>query len=156
MTTYSGTTGIETLRRKIHKKSNQLMQFSIEKITEVVIDSSPVGIEEYPSRTGAVLNDAGDFKNSWAVGVGQVNDVVRAADTSGSAAIASSIADSRQYDMHDHAYITNSTEHAGNVEYGWKDNPTYGWKAKDGYGVVANTTDTAVAVLASVALELSK
>lgn len=156
MASYSGSNGISQLRAKLHQKSKLLVSESVEKITVSLIDNSPVGVEYYPSKQGMVFNDAGDYKNSWAVGLGVPNMEVREADPSGAGAIADAIATSSRYDFQDRVFITNSVEHAEQVEDGWKDNPEYGWKAKDGYRVVANHESIAKAIVEAVALKVSQ
>lgn len=155
MAVYSGASGIESLRKKILQKSKLLVQESVQQIAMHLVDESPVGVEIYPSKFGDVTNIAGDFKNSWSVGLGSVNNATRGPDKSGAGAIAGSISASRSYDLEDSVFITNSIEYANEVEHGWGDRPEYGWHARKGYGVVANSTETAVAVLHAVADKVS-
>lgn len=156
MTIYEGSKGIATLREKIALKSKLLVGESAEKIATVLVDDSPLGAPYYQSKQGLIVNDIGDFKNSWSVGLGAIDPTVRPADTAGTAAVADAIIKGKLYDLQDEVYITNSKEYAQMVEEGWDDNLEYGWKAKGGYHVVGNNTGTAVAILEAVAQKVSK
>lgn len=156
MTIYEGSKGIAALREKIALKSKLLVGESAEKIATVLVDDSPLGAPYYQSKQGLIVNDIGDFKNSWSVGLGAIDPTVRPADTAGTAAVADAIIKGKLYDLQDEVYITNSKEYAQMVEEGWDDNLEYGWKAKGGYHVVGNNTGTAVAILEAVAQKVSK
>lgn len=156
MATYNGSKGIAALKEKIALKSKLLVGESVEKITITLVDASPLGAPYYQSKQGLVVNDVGDFKNSWSVGLGSVDPTVRPADTEGTAAVVDAITKGKLYNLQDEVYITNSKEYAQMVEEGWQDNPEYGWKAKGGYHVVGNNTGTAVAILEAVAQKVSK
>lgn len=156
MATYSGSSGIAKLRAKLKLKAKLLVSESVEKIAISLIDNSPVGVEYYPSKQGVVFNDAGDYKNSWMVGLGAPDQSIRVADPSGAGAVAGAISTSSQYNFQKQVFITNSVDHAGQVEEGWKENPEYGWKAKSGYRVVANHISTAKVILEAVALKVSQ
>lgn len=156
MATYNGSKGIASLKEKIALKSKLLVGESVEKIAITLVDDSPLGAPYYQSKQGLVVNDVGDFKNSWSVGLGSVDPTVRPADTEGTAAVVDAITKGKLYNLQDEVYITNSKEYAQMVEEGWEDNPEYGWKAKGGYHVVGNNTGTAVAILEAVAQKVSK
>lgn len=156
MATYNGSKGIASLKEKIALKSKLLVGESVEKITITLVDDSPLGAPYYQSKQGLVVNDVGDFKNSWSVGLGSIDPTVRPADTEGTAAVVDAITKGKLYNLQDEVYITNSKEYAQMVEEGWEDNPEYGWKAKDGYHVVGNNKGTAVAILEAVAQKVSK
>lgn len=156
MATYNGSKGIAALKEKIALKSKLLVGESVEKITITLVDDSPLGAPYYQSKQGLVVNDVGDFKNSWSVGLGSIDPTVRPADTEGTAAVVDAIVKGKLYNLQDEVYITNSKEYAQMVEEGWEDNPDYGWKAKGGYHVVGNNTGTAVAILEAVAQKVSK
>lgn len=156
MAVYEGKQGIAALKEKINIKSKMLVGESVEKITTTLVDDSPLGAPYYQSKQGLVVNDVGDFKNSWSVGLGKVDPTVRPADTEGTAAVVDAIIKGKLYNLEDTAYITNSTDQAQMVEEGWEDNPEYGWKAKGGYHVVGNNKVTAVAILEAVAQKVSK
>lgn len=156
MATYSGLQGIAQLKAKIRQKSKMLIGESAEKIAIVMVDASPLGAEYYSSLQGAVQNDVGDFKNSWTVGLGTPNPASRAADPSGSGAVADAITKGKLYNLEKSVFVTNNVDHADMVEHGWEDNPEYGWKAKDGYHPVRENTSTAKVILEAVALKVSK
>lgn len=156
MAVYSGSAGIAQLREKIKQKSKMLVGESAEKIAVFMVESSPLGIEYYRSKQGLIQNDVGDFKNSWAVGLGDSETITRPADAAGTAAVADAIVKGSQYNFQDQVYVTNSIDHAVMVEDGWRDNPEYGWKAKDGYHVVRDGTTTAEAILEAVAEKVSR
>lgn len=156
MATYNGSKGIASLKEKIALKSKLLVGESVEKITITLVDDSPLGAPYYQSKQGLVVNDVGDFKNSWSVGLGSVDPTVRPADTEGTAAVVDAITKGKLYNLQDEVYITNSKEYAQMVEEGWEDNPEYGWKAKGGYHVVGNNKGTAVTILEAVAQKVSK
>lgn len=156
MAIYNGSKGIAALKEKIALKSKLLVGESVEKITITLVDDSPLGAPYYQSKQGLVVNDVGDFKNSWSVGLGSIDPTVRPADTEGTAAVVDAIIKGKLYNLQDEVYITNSKEYAQMVEEGWEDNPEYGWKAKGGYHVVGNNTGTAVAILEAVAQKVSK
>ena len=101
-------------------------------------------------------NDVGDFKNSWAVGLGSVNPETRPADVNGTAAVADAIVKGKLYNLQEDNFVTNSLDYAQMVEEGWNDNPEYGWKAKGGYHVVGNNIGAAEAILEVVAQKVSK
>ena len=156
MTVYSGSAGIAQLREKIKQKSKMLVGESAEKVAIFMVESSPLGVEYYRSKQGLIQNDVGDFKNSWAVGLGDSETITRPADAAGTAAVADAIVKGSQYNFQDQVYVTNNIDHAGMVEDGWRDNPEYGWKAKEGYHVVRDGTTTAEAILEAVAEKVSK
>ena len=156
MAVYSGSAGIAQLREKIKQKSKMLVGESAEKVAVFMVESSPLGVEYYRSKQGLIQNDVGDFKNSWAVGLGNSETITRPADAAGTAAVADAIVKGSQYNFQDQVYVTNSVDHAGMVEDGWRDNPEYGWKAKEGYHVVRDGTTTAEAILEAVAEKVSK
>lgn len=156
MATYEGSAGIAQLKAKIARKSKLLVGESVAKITTLLVDNSPLGVEYYPSKQGEIANDVGDYKNNWQVGIGMPDQTIRSADPSGAGAVAGAITAALRYNLEDKVYITNSVEHAGMVEEGWRDNPEYGWKAKDGYHVVALNRGAAEAVLSLVAARVSK
>lgn len=156
MAVYSGSAGISQLREKIKQKSKMLVGESAEKVAVFMVESSPLGVEYYRSKQGLIQNDVGDFKNSWAVGLGDSETITRPADAAGTAAVADAIVKGSQYDFQDQVYVTNSVDHAGMVEEGWRDNPEYGWKAKEGYHVVRDGTTTAEAILEAVAEKVSR
>ena len=156
MAVYSGSAGIAQLREKIKQKSKQLVGESAEKVAIFMVESSPLGVEYYRSKQGLIQNDVGDFKNSWVVGLGDSETITRPADAAGTAAVADAIVKGSQYNFQDQVYVTNSVDHAGMVEEGWRDNPEYGWKAKEGYHVVRDGTTTAEAILEAVAEKVSK
>lgn len=156
MATYEGSAGIAQLRAKIKQKSKILIGESLEKITTVLVDDSVIGAEYYSSKQGLIQNDAGDFKNSWTVGLGAPDPSTRAADTTGASAVADAITKGKLYNLQDTSYITNNVDHAEMVENGWEDNPVYGWKAKAGYHTVENNVSTAKAILEAVADKVSK
>lgn len=156
MAVYSGSTGIAQLREKIKQKSKMLVGESAEKVAVFMVESSPLGVEYYRSKQGLIQNDVGDFKNSWVVGLGDSETITRPADAAGTAAVADAIVKGSQYNFQDQVYVTNSVDHAGMVEEGWRDNPEYGWKAKEGYHVVRDGTTTAEAILEAVAEKVSK
>ena len=155
MAVYSGSAGIAQLREKIKQKSKMLVGESAEKVAIFMVESSPLGVEYYRSKQGLIQNDVGDFKNSWAVGLGDSETITRPADAAGTAAVADAIVKGSQYNFQDQVYVTNSVDHAGMVEDGWRDNPEYGWKAKEGYHVVRDGT-TVEAILEAVAEKVSK
>ena len=156
MAVYSGSAGIVQLREKIKQKSKQLVGESAEKVAIFMVESSPLGVEYYRSSQGLIQNDVGDFKNSWAVGLGDSETITRPADAAGTAAVADAIVKGSQYNFQDQVYVTNSIDHAGMVEEGWRDNPEYGWKAKEGYHVVRDGTTTAETILETVAEKVSR
>lgn len=156
MAVYEGSTGIKALRDKINLKSKMLVGESLEKITTHMVDESPLGAEFYRSKQGLIDNDVGDFKNSWAVGLGGVNPETRAADVNGTAAVADAIVKGKLYNLEQDSFVTNSLDYAQMVEEGWNDNPEYGWKAKGGYHVVGNNVGAAEAILEVVAQKVSK
>lgn len=156
MAIYNGSKGIAALKEKIALKSKLLVGESVEKIAITLVDDSPLGAPYYQSKQGLIVNDVGDFKNSWSVGLGSIDPTVRPADTEGTAAVVDAIIKGKLYNLQDEVYITNSKEYAQQVEEGWEDNPDYGWKAKGGYHVVGNNTGTAVAILEAVAQKVSK
>lgn len=156
MAVYSGSAGIAQLREKIKQKSKMLVGESAEKVAVFMVESSPLGVEYYRSKQGLIQNDVGDFKNSWVVGLGDSETITRPADAAGTAAVADAIVKGSQYNFQDQVYVTNSVDHAGMVEEGWRDNPEYGWKAKEGYHVVRDGTTTAEAILEAVAEKVSK
>ena len=158
MAVYEGKQGIASLREKIKLKSKMLVGESLEKIAVTLVDESPLGAPYYQSPTlgEAIKNDVGDFKNSWAVGLGASETITRPADAAGTAAVADAIVKGSQYNFQDQVYVTNSVDHAGMVEDGWRDNPEYGWKAKEGYHVVRDGTTTAEAILEAVAEKVSR
>ena len=156
MAVYSGSAGISQLREKIKQKSKMLVGESAEKVAIFMVESSPLGVEYYRSKQGLIQNDVGDFKNSWAVGLGDSETITRPADAAGTAAVADAIVKGSQYNFQDQVFVTNSVDHAGMVEEGWRDNPEYGWKAKEGYHVVRDGTTTAEAILEAVAEKVSK
>ena len=129
---------------------------SAEKVAIFMVESSPLGVEYYRSKQGLIQNDVGDFKNSWAVGLGDSETITRPADAAGTAAVADAIVKGSQYNFQDQVFVTNSVDHAGMVEEGWRDNPEYGWKAKEGYHVVRDGTTTAEAILEAVAEKVSR
>lgn len=156
MAVYEGKQGIASLREKIKLKSKMLVGESLEKIAVTLVDESPLGAPYYQSKQGLVVNDVGDFKNSWSVGLGTVDLTVRSADTEGMGAVLDAIHKNKAYNLEDTTYVTNSIDHAKMVEDGWDDNPEYGWKAKGGYHVVENNIGSAVAILEAVAQKVSK
>lgn len=156
MATYNGSKGIAALKEKIALKSKLLVGESVEKITITLVDDSPLGAPYYQSKQGLVVNDVGDFKNSWSVGLGSIDPTIRPADTEGTAAVVDAIIKGKLYNLQGEVYITNSKEYAQQVEEGWEDKPYFGWKAKGGYHVVGNNTGTAVAILEAVAQKVSK
>ena len=158
MATYEGSSGIAQLKAKIALKSKMLVGESLEKINTHMVDESVVGAKYYLAANGTagVVNDQGDFKNSWNVGIGQADKSIREADTSGAGAIANGIVKGKMYNLQENNYVTNNVDHADLVEDGWKDNPEYGWKAKDGYHVVASNIGAAEAILEVVADKVSK
>jgi hypothetical protein len=156
MATYEGAAGIAKLKEKIKQKSKLLVGESAEKVAIHLVDNSPLGAEFYRSKHGNIENDVGDFKNSWVVGLGHLDQSTRAADSAGTAAVADAITKSKLYNLQENVYVTNSVEHAGMVEDGWGDNPEYGWKAKDGYHIVRDSEPTATAILQAVADKVSK
>ena len=156
MAVYSGSAGIAQLREKIKQKSKMLVGESAEKVAVFMVESSPLGVEYYRSKQGLIQNDVGDFKNSWAVGLGDSETITRPADAAGTAAVADAIVKGSQYNFQDQVYVTNSIDHAGMVEDGWRDNPEYGWKAKEGYHVVRDGTTTAETILEAVAEKVSR
>ena len=156
MAVYSGSAGIAQLREKIKQKSKMLVGESAEKVAVFMVESSPLGVEYYRSKQGLIQNDVGDFKNSWVVGLGDSETITRPADAAGTAAVADAIVKGSQYNFQDQVFVTNSIDHAGMVEDGWRDNPEYGWKAKEGYHVVRDGTTTAEAILEAVAEKVSR
>jgi len=156
MAIYEGSQGIAALKAKIAMKSKMLVGESLEKITVMLVDESPLGAPFYASTQGAIQNDVGDFKNSWAVGLGSPNLITRGADTAGTAAVADAIVQGKRYNFQEVNYITNSKDYADMVENGWAANPEYGWKAKQGYHVVGNNVGAAKAICEIVAQKISK
>ena len=156
MAVYEGSAGIKALRDKINLKSKMLVGESLEKIATHMVDESPLGAEFYRSKQGLIDNDVGDFKNSWAVGLGSVNSETRPADVSGTAAVADAIVKGKLYNLEEDNFVTNSLDYAQMVEEGWNDNPEYGWKAKGGYHVVGSNIGAAEAILEVVAQKVSK
>ena len=156
MAIYEGSQGIAALKAKIALKSKMLVGESLEKITVMLVDESPLGAPFYASTQGAIQNDVGDFKNSWAVGLGSPNLITRGADTAGTAAVADAIIQGKRYNFQEVNYITNSKDYADMVENGWAANPEYGWKAKGGYNVVGNNVGAAKAICEIVAQKISK
>lgn len=156
MATYQGSNGLKRLREKIDLKGKLLVGQVAEKLATHLTDESPLGSDFYRSSQGLIGNDVGDFKNSWSVGLGTINQTTRPADTTGSGSIAEAIVQGSRYNFEEKVYVTNSKDYAVNVENGWEDNPTYGWSAKDGYHIVANSKDVAEALLISVANKVSK
>lgn len=156
MATYSGKSGIEALRKKVALKSKMLVGESATRIATHLVDESPLGSPYYNSKMGLVMNDVGDYKNSWVVSLNGADAGTRTADTTGAAAVADAIHKGKIYNLQESVFITNSTPQAYNIEVGWEDNPTYGWKAKAGYGVVKGSKSTAIGILEGVALKVSK
>lgn len=156
MAIYEGSQGITALKAKIAMKSKMLVGESLEKITVMLVDESPLGAPFYASTQGAIQNDVGDFKNSWMVGLGTPNKASRDADAAGTAAVADAIIQGKRYNLEEVSYISNNIGHADDVEDGWKDNPEYGWKAKDGYHVVGNNVGAAKAICELIANKVSK
>lgn len=154
MAVYRGRESLRVLKTKLKRQSEELLQKSVERVVEVLVDNSPVGADEYLSKLGPVPNEAGDFKNGWAVGVNSPSSATRGADESGSGAIAAAMAESRNVTLKSKVYITNNVHYAGNVEHGWDANLLYGWKAKEGYHVVENTKDQLRAILTTTAIEV--
>lgn len=149
MPKYKGLVGINSLREKIKNKSNKLVADAAFEIAQLVIEESPVGDEEYYSPTfdANIKNEAGDFKNSWSVGLDNINFETRDADPTGAGAFIDAEVNLMRYNLDDKVYITNSISYASNVEDGWQDNAFYGWKAKEGYKVVEDNIDNAVEIL---------
>lgn len=156
MAVYEGSTGIKALRDKINLKSKMLVGESLEKIATHMVDESPLGAAYYRSKQGLIDNDVGDFKNSWAVGLGGVNPETRPADVNGTAAVADAIVKGKLYNLEEDNFVTNSLDYAQMVEEGWNDNPEYGWKAKSGYHIVSNNIGASEALLYAVALKVSQ
>lgn len=156
MAVYEGSVGIKALRDKINLKSKMLVGESLEKIATHMVDESPLGAEFYRSKQGLIDNDVGDFKNSWAVGLGSVTPETRPADVNGTVAVADAIVKGKLYNLEEDNFVTNSLDYAQMVEEGWNDNPEYGWKAKGGYHVVGNNIGAAEAILEVVAQKVSK
>lgn len=156
MATYEGSSGIAQLKAKIKLKSKLLVGESAEKLSIVMVNDSPLGVEHYNSTQGVITNDVGDFKNSWNVGIGLPDPSSRAADSTGAGAVANAMSKSRLYNLEDKVYVTNNVDHAEMVETGWADNPEYGWKAKDGYHPVRENTSTAKVILEAVATKVSQ
>lgn len=132
-----------------------LVSESFLKITTTLVDNSPLGAPYYKSKQGLIVNDVGDYKNSWVVGFNSPSAATRAADTTGAGAIADAMIKSMTYNLQPQIYITNNEDHARQVEHGWDDNPEYGWKAKGGYHVVANTVGSAKVILEAVAFKVA-
>lgn len=159
MAVYEGKQGIASLREKIKLKSKMLVGESVEKITITLVDDSPLGAPYYQSKQGLVVNDVGDFKNSWSVGLGSIDSTVRPADTEGTAAVVDAIIKGKAYNFEETVFVTNNTDHAEKVEEGWESiglRALRGWGDKEGYHVVENNTATAVAILEAVAQKVSK
>ena len=157
MAVYSGSAGIAQLREKIKQKSKQLVGESAEKVAIFMVESSPLGVEYYRSKQGLIQNDVGDFKNSWAVGLGDSETITRPADAAGTAAVADAMSMSNNYNFEDSAFVTNNVEHADNVDHlGWMPVPEYGWKGKGSYSVMSKGTPTAKAILEAVAEKVSR
>ena len=156
MAIYEGSQGITALKAKIAMKSKMLVGESLEKIAVMLVDESPLGAPFYASTQGAIQNDVGDFKNSWAVGLGSPNLITRGADTAGTAAVADAIIQGKRYNFQEVNYITNSKDYAEMVENGWAANPEYGWKAKGGYNVVKGNIITAQTILTFIASRISQ
>ena len=156
MAIYEGSQGIAALKAKIALKSKMLVGESLEKITVMLVDESPLGAPFYASTQGAIQNDVGDFKNSWVVGLGSPDASIRTADTAGTAAVADAIIKGKRYNLEEVNYVTNNKDYAEMVEDGWADNPEYGWKAKSGYHVVGNNIGAAKTILELVAEKVSK
>lgn len=154
MATYTGKAGIAQLKANLELKAKTLMGETIQQVTTLLVDESPVGADNYRSKQGLVANARGDFKNSWVVGLGEKNNTTRHADTTGAGAIAGAMIARRTYNMQELVYITNNLPYANNVEKGWDDNPIYGWKAKDGYGVVQHTQTMIPLILTSIATKV--
>lgn len=154
MAVYRGKESLRVLKTKLKRQSEELLQKSVERVVEVLVDNSPVGADEYLSKLGPVPNEAGDFKNGWFVGVGSINNGSRGADESGSGAIADSMAASKAVTLKSKVFITNNVHYAGNVENGWDANFLYGWKAKEGYHVVENTHAQINSILTATAIEV--
>ena len=157
MAVYSGSAGIAQLREKIKQKSKQLVGESAEKVAIYMIESSPLGVEVYPTSQGPIYNDVGDFKNSWNVAYGTPDPSIRDADSAGTAAVADAMSMSNNYNFEDSAFVTNNVEHADNVDHlGWMPVPEYGWKGKGSYSVMSKGTATAEAILEAVAEKVSR
>lgn len=156
MATYVGTAGIEALKQKNRLKSKLLVGETVTKTVTILTDDSPLGAEYYNSKQGLIQNDVGDFKNSWSVGFNIPDPTTRAADTTGAGSIVDGIVKGNRYNLQETVFITNSVDHAAQVENGWKDNPEYGWKAKDGYHVVSKNVDTVIYLMNLVALKVSR
>lgn len=156
MADYKGSQGIAALKAKINLKSKTLVGEAAEKIAINLVDESPLGAEYYSSTQGLIANDVGDYKNSWTIGLGIIDPTTRLADTEGRGAVLDAMTKSKLYNLQDTVYITNSIDHANQVEEGWKDNPEYGWKAKDGYHTVRDSIPATVAILNLVANKVSK
>lgn len=156
MATYSGKAGVEALKKKIALKSNLMVGESTTRVATLLVDASPLGSPYYNSKQGLILNDVGDYKNSWKVSLNGYDAGTRVADRTGAAAVADAIHQGKIYNMQERVFITNSTEQAYNIENGWEDNPTYGWKAKAGYGVVKHNKQAAIGILEAVAFKVSK
>lgn len=156
MATYSGQSGIDELKAKIRKKSEQLVQESTKQILTLIVDESPLGIDVYNSKHGPIYNDIGDFKNSWTVGIDGVDTSTRDADKYGAGALAAGYSTIKTYTLQNNIYVTNSIEYAKQVEYGWTENPSYGWRAKDGYHVVSSNVGIALSILQNVAKGLAE
>ena len=62
----------------------------------------------------------------------------------------------RGYSFQKNIYITNSSDHAINVEYGWKSNPVYGWNSKQGYAVATLNEDNVRVALQAAMLQASR
>jgi hypothetical protein len=158
MAEYKGSQGIAALKKKLELQANMLGQLAAMSVARHIVDESPVGVDIYPSAVGGVENDPGDFKNSWKVGVGAVDYDIREADASGLGAYAEAPTDAARFDhrRQDEIYVTNSVDHAGQVENGWyaSDDPdriALGWEDRDGYHVVQNNKDKMVGILKDVA-----
>lgn len=158
MAEYKGSQGIAALKKKLELQANLLGQLAAVSVARHIIDESPTGIPYYQSALGNIENEPGDFKNSWKVGVGAIDYDIREADKNGLGAYAEAPTDAARFDFkrQNEIYVTNSVDHAGQVENGWdaSDDPdriALGWKDKDGYHIVENNAETMEGILKDVA-----
>lgn len=158
MATYKGVDGVRSLVDDIHDKLRNVVAKSGSAVANELINTTDqlgvIGIEEYPSRQGAIPNEAGDYINNWHVGV-SVKNQINPPDPLGSDARIEAADFHREYELGKPVYIYNSIDYAHNVEDGWPADASLGWKEKRGYGVVDAVADVADNLLLQTAISVA-